>query len=191
MIIKEFEDTDLAITKVRPPSNSIFLAAVFPLYLLYSCLWQQNISSFGILLPRVLAASAAGSSTTASSLLTPLLSLQFLESSKTLRDAWKNILLTEANLADSWWTLYQTIPRTSESRQPPEETPQDVLDRVKELGTVYKGLQEDMMEEVRKMDTLLIQPLQECAVSLTPERGNWAGGTELTRRDAAASFETD
>lgn len=72
-------------------------------------------------------------------------------------------------MADTWWTMYQTIPRSSESSQPPEETPPDVMDRVKQLGDVYRGLKEDMMEEVKKMDTLLIQPLQECSVSTPPE----------------------
>lgn len=90
---------------------------------------------------------------------------QLSESTKNWRDAWTAILLTETKLAEGYWALYQTIPRTGDSVQPPEETPQDVLDRIKELHDVYLNLKNDMMEEVVKVDGLVINPLKQCAVS--------------------------
>ncbi|KAI5791841.1 hypothetical protein EDC01DRAFT_656173 [Geopyxis carbonaria] len=93
---------------------------------------------------------------------------KLVEHTKTWRDSWTNILVHETRIADSLHDVYQTIPRTGDSTNPPPETPEDILHRVALLHTTYNDLKEDMMEEVVKVDTLLIGPMTTCRGTLKP-----------------------
>ncbi|TGZ78280.1 hypothetical protein EX30DRAFT_373977 [Ascodesmis nigricans] len=104
---------------------------------------------------------------------TDQLLLKFSENTKNWRDAWSAILLTESNLADAYWSLYQPIPRsgaTESHKKPPEDTPLEVFDRVKELQNVYGGLKNDMMGEVQRVEKLVVAPLAQCVQMMKPVR---------------------
>ena len=93
---------------------------------------------------------------------------QLIESTKKWRDSWSDILLTETHLADSFHDVYQTIPRASDTAIPPEETPQELLHRVAKLHSSHNDLKNDMMEEVGKIEGLLISPMTDCKAVLKP-----------------------
>jgi len=73
-------------------------------------------------------------------------------------------LVNETRLADSFHDVYQTIPRTGDSANPPEATPQETMHRVAVLHTSHNELKNDMLEEVAKVEKLLIGPLSDCKV---------------------------
>lgn len=89
---------------------------------------------------------------------------QLLEHTKTWRDSWSDILVNQTRLADSFHDVYQTIPRTGDSTIPPEPTPPEIMRRVALLHTSYNELKDDMLDEVAKVETMLVQPLGECRV---------------------------
>jgi len=60
--------------------------------------------------------------------------------------------------------VYQTIPRMGDSANPPEPTPPEIAQRVALLHTSYNELKDDMLDEVAKVETMLVQPLGECKV---------------------------
>ncbi|KAI5856247.1 hypothetical protein BZA05DRAFT_387867 [Tricharina praecox] len=93
---------------------------------------------------------------------------KLLEHTKTWRDSWSDILVNQTRLADSFHDVYQTIPRTGDSTIPPEPTPPEIMRRVALLHTSYNELKDDMLDEVAKVETMLVQPLGECRAMLKP-----------------------
>lgn len=47
---------------------------------------------------------------------------------------------------------------------PPEDTPQELMQRIATLHTSHNDLKNDMLEEVAKIETLLIAPIADCRV---------------------------
>lgn len=98
-----------------------------------------------------------------------------MEHAKAWRDAWSGILVNQVNLADSFHEIYKTIPMPGDSEIMPTETPISTLRRVAKLHAAQNDLRADMIEEVDKVDRLLIERLSEVKVSLPPERTNGIG----------------
>ncbi|KAF8543244.1 hypothetical protein BDD12DRAFT_244376 [Trichophaea hybrida] len=90
------------------------------------------------------------------------------EHTKVWRDSWTDILVNETRLADSFHDVYQTIPRTGDSTIRPEPTPQETMHRVAVLHTSHNELKNDMLEEVAKVEKLMIGPLSDCKTVLKP-----------------------
>lgn len=88
-----------------------------------------------------------------------------MEHTKTWRDAWSDILINQVNLADSFHEVYKTIPMPGDSEITPAETPISTLRRVAKLHAVQNDLRADMIEEVEKVDRMLIERLSEVKVS--------------------------
>jgi len=93
---------------------------------------------------------------------------QLLEHTKTWRDSWNDILVNQTRFMDSFHDVYQTIPRTGDSAIPPEPAAPEILKRVAMLHTSYNELKDDMLDEVAKVETMLVQPLGECRVHDPP-----------------------
>jgi hypothetical protein len=47
---------------------------------------------------------------------------------------------------------------------PPEDTPQELMQRIATLHASHNDLKNDMLEEVAKIETLLIAPIADCRV---------------------------
>ncbi|KAI5807233.1 hypothetical protein BZA77DRAFT_352622 [Pyronema omphalodes] len=90
------------------------------------------------------------------------------EHTKTWRDSWTDILVNETRLVDSFHDVYQTIPRTGDSTIPPEDTPQELMQRIATLHTSHNDLKNDMLEEVAKIETLLVAPIADCRGVIKP-----------------------
>ena len=87
-----------------------------------------------------------------------------MEHTKAWRDAWSDILHVQTRIADSFYDVYQTIPRTGDTATPPEPTPPQVMGRVELMRTSHRELSDDMMIEVDKVEGMLVRPMLECRV---------------------------
>lgn len=93
-----------------------------------------------------------------------------MEHAKAWRDAWSDILVNQVNLVDSFHEVYKTIPMPGDSEIIPAETPISTLRRVAKLHASQNDLRADMIEEVDKVDRMLIERLSEVKVSF-PSNG--------------------
>lgn len=93
--------------------------------------------------------------------------IQLVEHTRAWRDSWTDILVNETRLADSFHDVYQKIPRTGDSANPPEDAPQDIMHRVALLHTSHNELKTDMLEEVGKVERLMVAPLGDCKVCVS------------------------
>lgn len=87
-----------------------------------------------------------------------------MEQTKAWRDAWSDILINQVNLADSFHEVYKSIPMPGDSEVTPVETPIPILRRVAKLHAAQNDLRADMIEEVEKVDRMLIERLGEVKV---------------------------
>lgn len=92
-----------------------------------------------------------------------------MEHTKAWRDAWSDILINQVNLADSFHDVYKAIPMPGDSEIIPVETPVSTLRRVAKLHATQNDLRSDMIEEVEKVDRMLIERLSEAKVSFPSE----------------------
>lgn len=94
-----------------------------------------------------------------------------MEHTKAWRDAWTDILVTQVNLTDSFHDVYKPIPMPGDSKIEPLETPISTLRRVAKLHAAQNDLKTDMMEEIEKVDRLLVERLTEAKVSFPRKDG--------------------
>lgn len=97
-----------------------------------------------------------------------LLLTKLLEHSKAWRDAWSSILVNQVTLSDSFHDVYKTIPMPGDSKVEVLETPTDTLRRVATLHAAQNDLKADMLDEIEKVDRLLVERLNEARASLKP-----------------------
>ncbi|KAH0604752.1 uncharacterized protein H6S33_006420 [Morchella sextelata] len=93
---------------------------------------------------------------------------KLLEHTKAWRDAWSSILVNQVNLTDSFHDVYKTIPMPGDSKVEVLETPTDTLRRVATLHAAQNDLKADMMDEIEKVDRLLVERLGEAKAALKP-----------------------
>ncbi|RPB10464.1 hypothetical protein P167DRAFT_509402 [Morchella conica CCBAS932] len=93
---------------------------------------------------------------------------KLLEHTKAWRDAWSSILVTQVNLTDSFHDVYKTIPMPGDSKIEVLETPTDTLRRVATLHAAQNDLKADMLDEIEKVDRLLVERLGEAKAALKP-----------------------
>ncbi|KAI5843436.1 hypothetical protein DFP73DRAFT_606610 [Morchella snyderi] len=95
---------------------------------------------------------------------------KLLEHTKAWRDAWSSILVNQVNLTDSFHDVYKTIPMPGDSKIEVLETPGDTLRRVATLHAAQNDLKADMLDEVEKVDRLLVERLGEAKAALKPAK---------------------
>lgn len=72
--------------------------------------------------------------------------------------------MNQVNLTDSFHDVYKTIPMPGDSKVEVLETPTDTLRRVATLHAAQNDLKADMMDEIEKVDRLLVERLGEAKV---------------------------
>ena len=95
---------------------------------------------------------------------------QIIDASKAWRDSWRDILVTQQRLVNSFQVMYQPFIGADDSYTGNEHamTPQSTMQRTTKLSQGYEELKTDLLEEVNLVDTRIIKPATEAKEWIQP-----------------------
>lgn len=95
---------------------------------------------------------------------------QFIEATKSWRNAWDETLKTQLYVAETMFLLYKPIEVEDDPANPvqqkPAPTPRRCLDKAGDLQTVYSALGKDLGNEVNSIEPKLMRPAMDAKDSL-------------------------
>ena len=95
---------------------------------------------------------------------------KIIEASKAWRDSWRDILLTQQRLVNSFQVMYEPFVGADDSYNSYEHaiTPESIMQRTVKLSKGYEELKIDLFEEVNLVDTRIIKPAIEAKEWIQP-----------------------
>ncbi|RPB05255.1 hypothetical protein L873DRAFT_1663772 [Choiromyces venosus 120613-1] len=87
---------------------------------------------------------------------------------KAWRNSWADILVNQTILTDSFHDIYKAIPLPQDYNIQVAETPVPVLRKVAKLHATQNDLKTDIMEELDRVDKMLLERLSEAKAALKP-----------------------
>ncbi|PWW74133.1 hypothetical protein C7212DRAFT_284285 [Tuber magnatum] len=93
---------------------------------------------------------------------------KLIEHTKAWRDSWSEIFINQTILTDSFHDIYKAIPLPQDYNTQVAETPVTVLRKVARLHAAQNDLKADMMEEIERVDKMLVERLSEAKAALKP-----------------------
>jgi amphiphysin len=96
--------------------------------------------------------------------------LQFIEHTKSWRNAWDETLKTQLFVAQTMHVLYKPIEVEQDADTPahhkPAATPRRYLDKASDLESVYASLDKDLSNEINLIEAKILRPAMDAKDSL-------------------------
>ncbi|KAI5208655.1 hypothetical protein E4T39_01416 [Aureobasidium subglaciale] len=95
---------------------------------------------------------------------------QFIEATKSWRNAWDETLNTQLYVAETLHLLYKPIEveedQDNPNQQKPAPTPRRYLDKASDLQSIYANMKKDLSTEINSIETRLLRPAMDAKDSL-------------------------